>query len=127
MARSKKMKLESGQQSLSKYLVTLSPVSTNRVRTQVRSAFRLKKKNVVLNREEPSTPSEDNLGDKFVIGREHDRVGHAALACLRVFDHCAEYGPSLGMSRLFRWDRANTLGLSPPLQVKPCLVDGRTF
>ncbi|KAF5319066.1 hypothetical protein D9611_012676 [Ephemerocybe angulata] len=36
---------------------------------------------------------------------------------LRVFDLSYEYGPCIGMSRLERWERAQTLGLNPPKDV----------
>ncbi|KAI0091453.1 DNA polymerase delta, subunit 4-domain-containing protein [Irpex rosettiformis] len=42
---------------------------------------------------------------------------------LRVFDLSYEYGPCVGMTRLQRWERADTLGLNPPLAVKEILLD----
>ncbi|KAJ4467794.1 hypothetical protein C8R41DRAFT_855134 [Lentinula lateritia] len=52
-----------------------------------------------------------------------DSVGFAALTCLQAFDHQSDYGPSVGMTRMFRWDRANTLGLDPPLEVLLLLLE----
>eukprot|EP00250_Pteridium_aquilinum_P004326 c14542_g1_i1 orf=92-475(+) len=37
---------------------------------------------------------------------------------LRQFDMNMRYGPCLGMTRLERWERANKLGMNPPVQVK---------
>ncbi|KAA8540153.1 hypothetical protein F0562_026845 [Nyssa sinensis] len=54
---------------------------------------------------------------------------------LRQFDMNMVYGPCLGMSRLARWERANSMGLDPPEDVErllkgakassECLWDGR--
>ncbi|XP_009608060.1 uncharacterized protein LOC107810329 [Nicotiana tabacum] len=40
---------------------------------------------------------------------------------LRQFDLDMAYGPSLGLSRLDRWERAKNLGLNPPRDVEPLL------
>ncbi|KAF7294372.1 hypothetical protein HMN09_01166500 [Mycena chlorophos] len=37
---------------------------------------------------------------------------------LRVFDLSCEFGPCVGISRLDRWERAKTLGLSPPPEAR---------
>ncbi|KAJ3850136.1 hypothetical protein EV368DRAFT_66846 [Lentinula lateritia] len=57
--------------------------------------------------------------DEFEIGREFEPVGLNALHRLRAFDHEITYGPSLGMTRMFRWNRANLLGLHPPMERTP--------
>ena len=41
---------------------------------------------------------------------------------LRVFDMTYEYGPTIGLTRLERWERANTLGLKPPFEVREILL-----
>jgi len=41
---------------------------------------------------------------------------------LRVFDLSYEYGPFVGISRLERWERAEALGLNPPVEVKDILT-----
>ncbi|KAF7332473.1 SET domain-containing protein [Mycena kentingensis (nom. inval.)] len=41
---------------------------------------------------------------------------------LRVFDASYEYGPCVGVSRLERWERAQALGLTPPVEVRDILV-----
>ncbi|KAL4078692.1 DNA polymerase delta, subunit 4-domain-containing protein [Scleroderma yunnanense] len=41
---------------------------------------------------------------------------------LRVFDMSSEYGPCIGMTRLERWERAETLGLKPPPEVRQILL-----
>ncbi|KAG2042759.1 DNA polymerase delta, subunit 4-domain-containing protein [Suillus americanus] len=43
---------------------------------------------------------------------------------LRLFDMSYEYGPCVGMSRLERWERAASLGLSPPDEVRHILLTG---
>lgn len=54
---------------------------------------------------------------------------------LRKFDMNMAYGPCLGMTRLARWERARSLGLTPPEEIEgllkaakvrsDCLWDGR--
>ncbi|KAF7294340.1 hypothetical protein HMN09_01163200 [Mycena chlorophos] len=41
---------------------------------------------------------------------------------LRVFDLSYEYGPCIGITRLQRWERAQAMGLSPPVEVHDILV-----
>jgi len=41
---------------------------------------------------------------------------------LRVFDNSHEYGPCIGVSRLERWQRAEALGLNPPVEVREILL-----
>ncbi|KAI9039576.1 putative DNA polymerase delta subunit 4 [Aspergillus affinis] len=36
---------------------------------------------------------------------------------LRLFDLSSQFGPCIGIARLKRWRRANTLGLKPPIEV----------
>lgn len=50
---------------------------------------------------------------------EHEEV-------LRQFDMNMAYGPCLGMSRMARWERANSLGLNPPKDVERLLRGGKT-
>ncbi|KAJ4810235.1 DNA polymerase delta subunit 4 [Rhynchospora pubera] len=40
---------------------------------------------------------------------------------LREFDIDMRYGPSMGLTRIERWDRASALGLCPPADVE-CLL-----
>lgn len=41
---------------------------------------------------------------------------------LRQFDLSWQYGPCTGITRLQRWERAETLGLSPPITVRELLL-----
>jgi DNA polymerase delta subunit 4 len=41
---------------------------------------------------------------------------------LRHFDLCSQYGPCIGIPRVKRWRRANTLGLNPPIEVLAVLT-----
>ncbi|KAF7302084.1 hypothetical protein MIND_00775100 [Mycena indigotica] len=58
--------------------------------------------------------------------RGHDILVHAQAQTifddiLRVFDLSYEYGPCVGISRLQRWERAQAMGLSPPIEVRDIL------
>ncbi|ESW31009.1 hypothetical protein PHAVU_002G201100 [Phaseolus vulgaris] len=44
---------------------------------------------------------------------------------LRQFDLNMAYGPCLGMARLARWERAQRLGLNPPLEIESLLKSGK--
>ncbi|NXU56243.1 DPOD4 polymerase, partial [Turnix velox] len=46
----------------------------------------------------------------------------ALMEMLRRFDLAWEYGPCTGITRLQRWERAQELGLSPPLAVRDALL-----
>ncbi|KAG8461419.1 hypothetical protein KFE25_010606 [Diacronema lutheri] len=46
-------------------------------------------------------------------------------AQLRAFDHELKYGPSVGVTRLERWERAERFGLRPPSHIPELLrTDG---
>uniref|UniRef100_A0A674JQS2 DNA polymerase delta 4, accessory subunit n=1 Tax=Terrapene triunguis TaxID=2587831 RepID=A0A674JQS2_9SAUR len=47
----------------------------------------------------------------------------AQLEMLKQFDLSWEYGPCTGITRLQRWERAKSLGLSPPLTVRETLLE----
>uniref|UniRef100_A0A452I092 DNA polymerase delta 4, accessory subunit n=1 Tax=Gopherus agassizii TaxID=38772 RepID=A0A452I092_9SAUR len=47
----------------------------------------------------------------------------AQLEMLKQFDLSWEYGPCTGITRLQRWERAESLGLSPPLVVRETLLE----
>uniref|UniRef100_A0A8C8RSP6 DNA polymerase delta subunit 4 n=1 Tax=Pelusios castaneus TaxID=367368 RepID=A0A8C8RSP6_9SAUR len=47
----------------------------------------------------------------------------ANLEMLKQFDLSWEYGPCTGITRLQRWERAEFLGLSPPLTVRETLLE----
>ncbi|XP_044872007.1 DNA polymerase delta subunit 4 isoform X2 [Mauremys mutica] len=47
----------------------------------------------------------------------------AQLEMLKQFDLSWEYGPCTGITRLQRWERAESLGLSPPLMVRETLLE----
>ncbi|KAK1221473.1 hypothetical protein PQX77_015707 [Marasmius sp. AFHP31] len=46
-------------------------------------------------------------------------------AILTEFDHMIQFGPCLGITRLYRWDRARGLGLNPPERVLDILLDDK--
>ncbi|XP_074852143.1 DNA polymerase delta subunit 4 [Carettochelys insculpta] len=45
------------------------------------------------------------------------------LEMLRQFDLHWEYGPCTGITRLQRWERAESLGLNPPVVVRETLLE----
>ncbi|GAA96438.1 uncharacterized protein L969DRAFT_49607 [Mixia osmundae IAM 14324] len=57
-------------------------------------------------------------GKKPIHGADQSKVEQI----LRCFDMTFDYGPSIGMTRLERWDRAEALGLQPPEEVKDILL-----
>ncbi|NXI35476.1 DPOD4 polymerase, partial [Galbula dea] len=50
-------------------------------------------------------------------------VDQTLLEMLRLFDLSWEYGPCTGITRLQRWERAQALGLSPPIEVLDVLLE----
>ncbi|KAL9034054.1 MAG: hypothetical protein Q9214_007221, partial [Letrouitia sp. 1 TL-2023] len=62
-------------------------------------------------------------------GRKAPRVHQQALSMhekiLRHFDLSSQYGPCVGIPRVRRWKRAETLGLRPPIEVLAVLVRER--
>ncbi|BDA45476.1 probable DNA polymerase delta subunit 4 at C-terminar half [Coccomyxa sp. Obi] len=60
-----------------------------------------------------------------IAPQSSNAVDHADLAsaseALKSFDLAMKYGPCTGLKRLARWQRAETLGLSPPLEIKRIL------
>ncbi|THU93885.1 hypothetical protein K435DRAFT_779659 [Dendrothele bispora CBS 962.96] len=53
------------------------------------------------------------------IHGEEDNKFHQIL---RVFDMSYEYGPCVGVTRLERWERASSLGLNPPVEIRDILL-----
>ncbi|KAG5953333.1 hypothetical protein E4U53_005979 [Claviceps sorghi] len=45
---------------------------------------------------------------------------------LRYFDVCSQYGPCIGIDRTKRWQRAERLGLNPPIEVLAVLMKEHT-
>ncbi|KLO07417.1 hypothetical protein SCHPADRAFT_1001681 [Schizopora paradoxa] len=52
----------------------------------------------------------------------HSEGQTKAFQFLRVFDTSYEYGPCVGVTRLERWERAQMLGLNPPVEVREILT-----
>ncbi|KAG4302265.1 hypothetical protein PCK1_001537 [Pneumocystis canis] len=46
---------------------------------------------------------------------------------LKIFDLTYKYGPSKGISRLDRWNRAERLNLRPPIEIKKLLLSHEGF
>jgi len=53
-----------------------------------------------------------------IHAEEQNKANHI----LRVFDDSYEYGPCVGVTRLERWERAQALGLHPPVEVQEILL-----
>lgn len=60
----------------------------------------------------------DALLAQTVHAEDQNRVHHI----LRAFDLDPTFGPCLGMTRLERWKRANSLGEDPPKEVYDILL-----
>jgi len=56
-------------------------------------------------------------GLNFIHSTDKTQVHHI----LRTFDLSYQYGPCIGMTRLERWSRAETMGLNPPKEIKEIL------
>ncbi|KAF8511804.1 DNA polymerase delta, subunit 4-domain-containing protein [Hysterangium stoloniferum] len=52
----------------------------------------------------------------------HSKDESNILTMLRVFDNTYDYGPCVGMTRMERWERAEALGLNPPIEVRQILL-----
>jgi len=59
-----------------------------------------------------------NLGGVPIHGKNDNKVQQI----LKVFDNSFEYGPCIGMTRLERWERAESLGLNPPKEIYEILT-----
>ncbi|KIE02653.1 DNA polymerase delta subunit 4, partial [Metarhizium majus ARSEF 297] len=72
----------------------------------------------------------DSQVDKYWKGIEKERkaprVHQEGLSVndkvLRYFDVCSQYGPCIGIDRMKRWQRAERLGLRPPIEVLSVLL-----
>ncbi|RYO98154.1 hypothetical protein DL763_002395 [Monosporascus cannonballus] len=56
--------------------------------------------------------------------RVHQEDLSLAEKVLRYWDVSSQYGPCVGISRIKRWQRAQRLGLNPPLEVLAVLLKG---
>ncbi|KAH0385304.1 hypothetical protein KCU89_g17196, partial [Aureobasidium melanogenum] len=55
--------------------------------------------------------------------RVHQQGLDVSEKILREFDMSGQYGPCIGIARVKRWRRANTLGLNPPIEVLAVLLE----
>ncbi|OCT45239.1 DNA polymerase delta subunit 4 [Cladophialophora carrionii] len=60
--------------------------------------------------------------DSRLAPRVHQETLPLHEKILRHFDLSSQYGPCIGVPRLTRWRRANTLGLQPPIEVLAVLL-----
>ncbi|KAL2133411.1 hypothetical protein VTI74DRAFT_2412 [Chaetomium olivicolor] len=56
------------------------------------------------------------------VHRKHTEGLTTGEKVLRYFDVSSQYGPCIGIARLKRWQRAQRLGLNPPLEVLAVLL-----
>ena len=56
------------------------------------------------------------------IREVHQQNVHLHEKILRHFDLCSEYGPCIGITRLHRWKRAQSMSLNPPIEVLAVLL-----
>ncbi|KAI2632210.1 hypothetical protein GGR54DRAFT_634975 [Hypoxylon sp. NC1633] len=65
-----------------------------------------------------------DLERERVAKRVHQQDLTLAERVLRYWDVSSQYGPCVGISRMKRWQRADRLGLNPPLEVLAVLQRG---
>ncbi|KAI0541740.1 DNA polymerase delta, subunit 4-domain-containing protein [Xylaria digitata] len=63
-----------------------------------------------------------NIESERRTKRLHQEELNLAEKVLRYWDVSSQYGPCVGMSRLKRWQRADRLGLNPPVEVLAVLM-----
>ncbi|KAK3314512.1 DNA polymerase delta, subunit 4-domain-containing protein [Apodospora peruviana] len=56
------------------------------------------------------------------VHRKHTEGLSTGEKVLRYFDVSSHYGPCIGISRIKRWQRAERLGLKPPIEVLAVLI-----
>ncbi|KAF2103352.1 hypothetical protein NA57DRAFT_63921 [Rhizodiscina lignyota] len=59
---------------------------------------------------------------KRMVKRIHQEDVSVHERVLREFDITSQYGPSIGIARMKRWQRAHRLGLKPPMEVLAVLL-----
>ncbi|KAK2004265.1 hypothetical protein LX36DRAFT_696262 [Colletotrichum falcatum] len=57
-----------------------------------------------------------------IAPRIHQKDVSLAEKVLRYFDVSSQYGPCIGLQRMKRWQRAERLGLNPPIEVLAVLL-----
>ncbi|KAI1753796.1 DNA polymerase delta, subunit 4-domain-containing protein [Xylaria castorea] len=67
-----------------------------------------------------------NIESERKTKRLHQGDLSLAEKILRYWDVSSQYGPCVGVSRLKRWQRANRLGLNPPVEVLAVLMKEET-
>ncbi|TFL02289.1 DNA polymerase delta, subunit 4-domain-containing protein [Pterulicium gracile] len=118
-------------------VLALSPVPTKRSRASLKANMSAKDDAVVIvdeaKLELEDYPLKDNDKRWRKAVKQSQKVSETEVQVhkgeetdlhqmLRVFDMTYEYGPSIGLTRLERWERANTLGLKPPSEVREILL-----
>ncbi|KAI1740616.1 DNA polymerase delta, subunit 4-domain-containing protein [Xylaria scruposa] len=67
-----------------------------------------------------------NIESERRTKRLHQEDLSLAEKILRYWDVSSQYGPCVGVTRLKRWQRANRLGLNPPVEVLAVLMKEET-
>ncbi|KAI0193541.1 DNA polymerase delta, subunit 4-domain-containing protein [Xylaria flabelliformis] len=67
-----------------------------------------------------------NIESERRTKRLHQEDLSLAEKILRYWDVSSQYGPCVGVNRLKRWQRANRLGLNPPVEVLAVLMKEET-
>ncbi|KAL0940362.1 DNA polymerase delta subunit 4 [Colletotrichum truncatum] len=62
------------------------------------------------------------IEDERLAPRVHQEGLSLAEKVLRYFDVSSQYGPCIGLQRMKRWERAQRLGLNPPVEVLAVLL-----
>ncbi|KAM0348082.1 hypothetical protein ACHAPU_004585 [Fusarium lateritium] len=63
-----------------------------------------------------------SIENQWTTQRLHQQGVSQGERVLRYFDVSSQYGPCIGMSRMKRWNRADRLGLQPPIEVLAVLL-----
>jgi DNA polymerase delta subunit 4 len=89
--------------------------------TQQRLAFKATKKSCPVRKGRITVQKETSTAEGIRTVSENDEK-QRQLNVLKAFDHAVEFGPSIGISRLERWERADSFNLNPPAEVKDILL-----
>lgn len=103
-----------------------APVSEVAFRQQVKTEFAKPKDKSAIRAEKITDAQIKKYWAKEEAVRKAPRVHQQDLSThekiLRHFDLCSQYGPCIGIPRVKRWRRADTLGLNPPIEVLAVLM-----
>ncbi|XP_062512671.1 DNA polymerase delta subunit 4-like isoform X2 [Corticium candelabrum] len=119
------------KQLLREYMETNHVIGVSRMATQQQLSFKAVKKGDS-NRKHSKTaviPVQTRSYKGSTPELDDKEIQHK-LNILKEFDHTVEFGPSIGITRLERWERAEAFNLNPPAEVRDIILmhgDDRKF